>query len=80
MRFSLGFMLTQTGADRRLGRGEKAFGHAGAGGCLGFADPEYGVGFGFVSNQMAQSLLIDSRGQRLIDAVYSCLERDTKNE
>ncbi|MDN3640522.1 serine hydrolase domain-containing protein [Simiduia curdlanivorans] len=78
MRFSLGFMLTQAGADRRLGRGDKAFGHAGAGGCLGFADPEYGIGFGFVSNQMAQSLLIDSRGQRLIDAVYSCLETEAK--
>ncbi|BFM12400.1 serine hydrolase domain-containing protein [Simiduia litorea] len=78
MRFSLGFMLTQVGKDRRLGRGNSAFGHAGAGGCLGFGDPEYGVGFGFVSNQMAQSLLIDSRGQRLIDAVYSCLEMDAK--
>ena len=79
MRFSLGFMLTQEGADRRLGRGQSAFGHAGAGGCLGFGDPEYGIGFGFVSNQMAQSLLIDDRGRRLIDAVYNCLDRETKS-
>lgn len=72
MRFSLGFMLSQEGPDRRLGRGSDAFGHAGAGGCLGFADPQYGVGFAFVSNQMAQSLLIDERGQRLINALYNC--------
>lgn len=70
MRFSLGFMLTQAGGDRRLGRGERAFGHAGAGGCLGFADPDYGISFAFVSNQMAQSLLIDKRGEALIDALY----------
>lgn len=73
MRFSLGFMLTQAGGDRRLGRGERAFGHAGAGGCLGFADPDYDISFGFVSNQMAQSLLIDSRAERLINALYQAL-------
>lgn len=70
MRFSLGFMLTQAGGDRCLGRGARAFGHAGAGGCLGFADPDYGISFAFVSNQMAQSLLIDQRGEALINALY----------
>ncbi|UTA49079.1 beta-lactamase family protein [Simiduia sp. 21SJ11W-1] len=73
MRFSRGFMLTQEGADRRLGRGQRAFGHAGAGGCLGFADPDYQLSFGFVSNHMAQSLLIDSRAQKLIDALYQVI-------
>ncbi len=73
MRFSLGFMLTQEGGDRRLGRGARAFGHAGAGGCLGFADPDYNLSFAFVSNQMAQSLLIDSRAERLINALYQVI-------
>lgn len=73
MRFSLGFMLTQEGGDRRLGRGERAFGHAGAGGCLGFADPDYQLSFAFVSNQMAQSLLIDKRAESLINALYQVI-------
>ena len=73
MRFSSGFMLTQPGGDRQLGRGERAFGHAGAGGCLGFADPDYQISFAFVSNQMAQSLLVDRRAERLINALYQVL-------
>lgn len=74
LRFSHGFMLSQ--ADRpdcRYGRGSRAFGHPGAGGSVGFADPDYGVGFGYVTQRMGQSLLIDERAVRLIDAVYQIL-------
>lgn len=75
LRFSQGFMLSQPDRpDCRYGRGEHGFGHPGAGGCLGFADPDYQLGFGYVTHRMGQSLLIDERAVRLIDAVYQLLE------
>jgi CubicO group peptidase (beta-lactamase class C family) len=76
LRFSCGFMLSQ--ADRpdcRFGRGLRAFGHPGAGGSLGFADPDAGIAFGLVSAAMGQSLLIDPRAVQLIDAIYHLLEQ-----
>lgn len=73
LRFGHGFMLSQKRADCRFGRGRGGFGHPGAGGCLGFADPDYGIGFGYVTGRMGQSLLIDPRPQRLINALYDCL-------
>jgi CubicO group peptidase (beta-lactamase class C family) len=69
-RFGLGFMLTAPEIGL-LGPG--TFGHAGAGGSLGFADPESGVAFGYAMNQMGAGLLIDPRAERLIDAVRACL-------
>ncbi len=68
-------MLSQQRADCLLGRGQRAFGHPGAGGSIGFADPDYGLGFGYVSQRMGQSLLIDQRVIKLIDAIYSVLEK-----
>ena len=47
-RFGLGFQLTQP--ERPLGPGESAFGHFGAGGSLGFCDPDAGLAFGYVMN------------------------------
>ncbi|KAB2378932.1 serine hydrolase domain-containing protein [Actinomadura montaniterrae] len=35
-----------------------SFGHDGAGGQAGFADPDYGIGFGYVTNRMAAAPLI----------------------
>jgi len=70
-RFSMGFMLSQPGAA--FGPNRKSFGHPGAGGSLGFADPIAKVGFGYTMNQMANGLLIDSRAAALIDAVYAAL-------
>ena len=71
-RFGLGFMLSNELI--RIGPNEEAFGHAGAGGSLGFADPVARVGFGYVMNQMIASLdMLDPRWPPLIDAVYSCL-------
>jgi CubicO group peptidase (beta-lactamase class C family) len=74
LRFSHGFMLSQ--ADRpdcRYGRGERAFGHPGAGGSIGFADPDYQLGFGYVTSRMGQNILIDARAVSLIDAAYKVL-------
>lgn len=75
LRFSNGFMLSQ--ADRpdcRYGRGARAFGHPGAGGCVGFADPDYELGFGYVTSRMGQNILIDERAVHLIDAVYKVID------
>jgi CubicO group peptidase (beta-lactamase class C family) len=70
-RFSLGFMMSQPGAS--LGPNPKSFGHPGAGGSLGYADPEAKIGFGYTMNKMQNSLLIDPRPTALIDALYASI-------
>ena len=70
-RFSLGFMMSQPGSE--LGPNPKSFGHPGAGGSLGYADPEAKIGFGYTMNKMETSLLIDPRATALIEAVYESL-------
>lgn len=76
MRYSLGFMLSNdnraTGGDSLL-IGESAFGHVGMGGSLGFADPLAKISFGYSMNRMGSGILLNSRGQRLVDAVYQDL-------
>ena len=54
-----------------LGPSPSAFGHAGAGGSLGFADREQGIGFGYVMNQMQSGILPDERCTALVRAFYS---------
>jgi CubicO group peptidase (beta-lactamase class C family) len=68
-RFSMGFMLSQPGAS--FGPNPKAFGHPGAGGSLGYADPRAKVGFGYTMNRMAGGLLIDTRPAALMEAFYA---------
>jgi CubicO group peptidase (beta-lactamase class C family) len=51
----------------------RSFGHPGAGGSLGFADPDTGVGFGYVMNQMQSNLAGDPRVLNLIEAVKTSL-------
>ena len=65
-RFGLGFALPPMLA---LGCGPASFGHPGAGGSLGFADPEAGIGFGYVMNRMKFEL----RATGLVEAVYRSL-------
>ena len=50
-----------------------AFGHVGAGGSLGFADPEARLSFGYVMNRQGAGILLNDRGQSLVDAVYRAL-------
>ncbi len=50
-----------------FGRG--GFGHAGAGGSHGFAEPETGCSFAYVMNQMELGILPGERVQRLIEAM-----------
>jgi CubicO group peptidase (beta-lactamase class C family) len=69
-RFGLGFQLTQP--ERRLGPSPRAFGHFGAGGSLGFADPDARVAFGYAMNQ-GRSGWQHKHVRDLIDMVYASL-------
>lgn len=75
LRFACGSMLSQANRpDSCFGAGVRAFGHPGAGGSLGFADPDFGIGFGYVTSRVGQSVLIDDRAIALIDALYQLPE------
>jgi CubicO group peptidase (beta-lactamase class C family) len=69
-RFGLGFQLTQ--AERPLGPNARPFGHFGAGGSLGFYDPDAEVAFGYVGNHMGPRWQ-NPRNKALLDAVYASL-------
>ena len=90
-RFALGFMKSMDNRKRSVGSkvfGEDcdsvimssaAFGHVGAGGSLGFADPVAGLSFGYTMNQMGPGLLMNGRGQSLVDAAYRSLGYTNKD-
>ncbi|WP_326689830.1 beta-lactamase family protein [Streptomyces sp. NBC_01795] len=61
--FGLGYMLHGS-ACPLLGPG--SFGHPGRGGSLGFADPESGTSFGYVTNTLHRSVTSDPRTQALV--------------
>jgi CubicO group peptidase (beta-lactamase class C family) len=70
--FGLGFMLGRSfGAANPPG----GFGHAGAGGSLSFADPERGVAFGYVMNDLRFDQTGDPRSESLVRALYAALDR-----
>jgi CubicO group peptidase (beta-lactamase class C family) len=69
-RFGLGFSLPPMLSPAS---GPGAFGHPGAGGSLGFADPDAGVAFGYVMNQMQLGLTGDRRTETLVAALYDAL-------
>ncbi len=72
-RFGLGFMLSQDTPDTRFGPNPRAFGHPGAGGSVGFADPDSGIGFGYVMNRMGAAILLEERAVALIEATYESI-------
>jgi CubicO group peptidase (beta-lactamase class C family) len=69
-RFGLGFQLTQP--ERPLGPNPRSFGHFGAGGSLGFADPDAGLAFAYVLNRSGPRWQ-NPRNRALIDALYASL-------
>lgn len=76
-RFALGFMKAMDnrslpGNDSVL-IAEDAFGHAGYGGSVGFADPAARMSFGYSMNKQGQGLGVNERGHALVDAVYRTL-------
>jgi len=73
-RFGLGCMLDQPRLpNATFGLGPRAFGHPGAGGSVGFADPEHDVAFGFVTNTLGPYVLMDPRAQKLVGILAGCL-------
>lgn len=78
-RRSLGFMHPVSGTGDL--RGPQAFGHNGAGGSVGFADPEHRIGFAYTMSQMWTGPFgtPDPRGQSLAGAVYQSLGIETGN-
>jgi CubicO group peptidase (beta-lactamase class C family) len=69
--FGLGFFVASPFAPYG---GERSFGHTGAGGSVGFTDPENGIGFGYVMNKMMAGLNGDPRSGGLIKAVYAAID------
>jgi CubicO group peptidase (beta-lactamase class C family) len=74
--FSCGFMRDPVDAGghkkrRTFGSSLSAFGHPGAGGSHAFADPETGISFAYVMNQMEPGVLPSAKAIRLVDAVYT---------
>jgi CubicO group peptidase (beta-lactamase class C family) len=67
-RFGLGFQLPMP--ERPLGPSPRAFGHFGAGGSLGFADPDAHVAFAYAMNQ-GRSGWQHKHVRHLIDLVYA---------
>lgn len=65
--FSAGFMTNDFGV---YGPGKLSFGHPGAGGSLGFADSELGMGFAFIPSAMHPGALPGPRTCKLIGALY----------
>lgn len=83
-RFALGFMKSMDNRawrrDRALSVDEDsvllpadAFGHVGAGGSIGFAAPAARLSFGYAMNKQGPGLLLNTRGQALVDAALAAV-------
>ena len=70
VQFSLGFM--KPSANWPFG-GARAFGSPGTGGALGFADPDDGIGYGYVTSRMGTVFTGDPRDVALRDALDTAL-------
>jgi CubicO group peptidase (beta-lactamase class C family) len=69
--FSLGFAKS---AEMMKFPNASVFGHPGAGGSIGFADPENRIGFAYITNRMGTDLAGDPRELALRDAMYAALD------
>jgi CubicO group peptidase (beta-lactamase class C family) len=70
-RFGAGFWLHEPSTPMIQ---DGSFGHPGAGGSLGYANPELGIGYGYVMNQMGGGLTGDPRTLNLNNAVLASLK------
>jgi CubicO group peptidase (beta-lactamase class C family) len=70
VQFSLGFM--KPSATWRFG-GPRSFGSPGTGGALGFADPDAGIGYGYITSRMGTVFTGDPRDVALREALYTAL-------
>lgn len=78
-RFGQGFMTSMDnralpgGHDMSLIIGQNAFGHVGMGGSVVFFDPDCDLVFAYSMNKMGGGILLNARGQSLVDAAYESL-------
>ena len=70
-RFGLGFMLGTENVS--MGPNPNAFGHGGAGGSLGFSDPDNHISLGFVMNQMHPGITAWKTATDVAESVYKSL-------
>ena len=70
-RFGLGFMLGTE--DVSMGPNKDAMGHGGAGGSLGFADPDNKISLGFTMNQMHPGITAWKTATDVAESVYKTL-------
>ena len=66
--FSLGFL--KPAPICVFGSSDNAFGTPGVGGSFGFADPDTGIGYGYVMNKMGYRLVSDPRELALRNALF----------
>lgn len=83
-RFSCGMMKSidnrhDRGADSFI-IGRHAFGHVGMGGSFGVCDQEAGFTAAYVMNQQGHGVLLNERGQKLLDACYRVAQFDQITE
>ena len=71
-RVALGFLLN-TPSFAPMGPNPRSYGHSGAGGSIGFADPDARLGFAYAMNRMHTGVYRSPRLVRLVDAVFACL-------
>jgi len=71
LRFGLGFMLRSPVMP--ISPSKRAFGHPGAGGSIGMADPDGRVGFGYTLNKMQMGLVGGAGGFAMLRAFYKAL-------
>lgn len=76
--FAAGVMMDPTDDDGKklrqtFGPSKNAFGHPGAGGSHAFADPDAGIGFGYVMNQMELGVLPNEKALSMVSGLYSDL-------
>ena len=70
IQFGMGFMVR---SELIPIAGPRSFGHFGAGGSMGWADPDSGLAFGYVMNRMDMGLAGDARSSNLVNACIAAI-------
>lgn len=70
VQFGMGFMVR---SELIPICGPRSFGHFGAGGSMGWADPDSGLAFGYVMNRMDMGLAGDVRSANLVNACIAAV-------